>query len=446
MNSDAKETSNANSEKEIFDEYYNSIKESYKSKSSKFNQVLLIWIGFTFIFFLLILFPYYSIQTKNYESITLLKTITKEIDNLQKQIEPYQTAKYGIEYLRQDINRFPTVLRNYIDSFNVASFSAVQQGPATTFSNCDQNTNQTSIIQCNVIEMAKELFIYYNTTLFDQVIASLAKLDSGTQDVIDIISLKNKTNNLQNSFNDILKNTPELSEFYPSKLDVRDQLQTEVDKYWNEYYPLIETQIQKIEPNINKLVNEKNNLIFKLTLLNDTKKQIEKRIEQIEFPFGKLPIGINDSIYLFPIGIAVGFILIVSIISDKFRLRQDLFQYYEKIDHSKRYFNNFNFSKIFPIWLDKLDSSIFNKSIKFTILLLPFIIFLISWYITDNIWTIDNTNNNIDNIMLGDKTLNRYVYQISYLIIFGVFIYGYSKIIYDYKKYNKSRIFNKNLL
>jgi hypothetical protein len=64
--------------------------------------------------------------------------------------------------------------------------------------------------------------------------------------------------------------------------------------------------------------------------LNYTKQQIEKRIDQIEFPFGRLPIGINDSIYLFPIGIAVGFILIVSIISDKFKLRQDLFQFYEK--------------------------------------------------------------------------------------------------------------------
>ena len=62
----------------------------------------------------------------------------------------------------------------------------------------------------------------------------------------------------------------------------------------------------------------------------------------------------------------------------------------------------------------------------------------------DNIWTIDNTNN-IDNIIFGDKTLNRYVYQISYLIILGLFIYGYSKIIYEYKKYNKISISNKNI-
>ena len=241
-----------------------------------------------------------------------------------------------------------------------------------------------------------------------------------------------------------MKNTPELSEFYPSKLGVRDQLQTEVDKYWNEYYPLIEVQIQKIEPDIHKLIYEKNNLTSQLNLLNDTKQQIEKRIDQIEFPFGKLPIGINDSIYLFPIGIAVGFILIVSIMSDQFKLRQDLFQFYEKKDRNKRYYTNFNFSKIFPIWIDQLNSSIFIKSMKFLLLLLPFIVFLISWYMIDNIWTIDNTNN-IDNIIFGDKTLNRYVYQISYLIILGLFIYGYSKIIYEYKKYNKISISNKNI-
>ena len=181
-----------------------------------------------------------------------------------------------------------------------------------------------------------------------------------------------------------------------------------------------------------------------LNLLNDTKQQIEKRIDQIEFPFGRLPIGINDSIYLFPIGIAVGFILIVSIISDKFKLRQELFQFYDMKVHNKLYFNNFNFSKILPIWIDYLDKSMFIKLIKFLVLLLPFIIFLISWHMIDKIWIIDNTNN-IDNIIFGDKTLNRYVYQISYLIIFGLFIYGYSKIIYEYKKYNRVSISNKNI-
>jgi len=445
LNSDTNENSHTNSDKEIFDEYYNSIKESYKTKSSKFNQVLLIWMGFTFVFFLLILFPYYSIQTKNYEATNLLNAVTKEIDSLQEQIKPYQTAKEGIGKLKQDINNFPAVLREYIDSFNDGSFSAIQQGPTVkTFSNCDQITNQTFFIRCNVIEQAKELFVNYNTTLFEQVIASLIKIDKNIQNIMDIPSLKIKTNNLQNSFNDILKNTPELSEFYPSKLGVRDQLQTEVDKYWNEYYPLIEVQIQKIEPDIHKLIYEKNNLTSQLNLLNDTKQQIEKRIDQIEFPFGKLPIGINDSIYLFPIGIAVGFILIVSIMSDQFKLRQDLFQFYEKKDRNKRYYTNFNFSKIFPIWIDQLNSSIFIKSMKFLLLLLPFIVFLISWYMIDNIWTIDNTNN-IDNIIFGDKTLNRYVYQISYLIILGLFIYGYSKIIYEYKKYNKISISNKNI-
>lgn len=76
---------------------------------------------------------------------------------------------------------------------------------------------------------------------------------------------------------------------------------------------------------------------------------------------------------------------------------------------------------------------------KFIILLLPFIVFLISWHMIEDIWTIDN----IDTIIFGDKTLNHYVYQISYLIILGLFIYGYSKIIYQYKKYNKISTFNK---
>jgi hypothetical protein len=65
--------------------------------------------------------------------------------------------------------------------------------------------------------------------------------------------------------------------------------------------------------------------------------------------------------------------------------------------------------------------------------LLPFIVFLISWIIIDNLWKFDNTS--IDNFILGDKFLNRSIYQISYIIILAVFIYGYIKVIKDYKRH-----------
>ncbi len=435
MTSNDEENKTPNNKNEMRDEYFASIREAYKNKSSKFNQVILIWVGFTVIFLFLILLPYYSTQIKNNETANLLDRITKEITSLKEQIKPYETAKGGIENLRQNISEFPSVVREYIDSFGQGEMSVAQQGPITeTFTKCNefQSINESLFKKCNVIEKAKELFNNYNSTLFEQVISPLTKIDSNAQKKIDINTLKSKTNELQNSFNKSLSSTPEISEFYPSKLTLRDQLEREVNNYWNEYAPFIETQIQDIGPGLTRLMNEKENLTNTLKTLNSTKEQIEKRIGDIEFPFGKLPIGINESIYLFPIGIVIGFIFIVLLLSEKFELRQELYQHYRSTDNDKKILNESNLHKILPIWIDNLGS-LRSRFFKFLLLLLPFIIFLISWIIIDNLWKFDSTS--IDNIILGDKFLNRSIYQVSYIIILAIFIYGYIKLIKDYKKH-----------
>lgn len=63
--------------------------------------------------------------------------------------------------------------------------------------------------------------------------------------------------------------------------------------------------------------------------LNDRLKQLEikknetsNRLKEIEFPFGSIPIGINESILFFPVGVSAGFWISASLLGDILLLRK----------------------------------------------------------------------------------------------------------------------------
>jgi hypothetical protein len=71
---------------------------------------------------------------------------------------------------------------------------------------------------------------------------------------------------------------------------------------------------------------------------------------------------------------------------------------------------------------------------KFIIILLPFILSLISWVVIENLWG-NNQFNISDNQIFDDKDFNHNVYRIIYALSFIVFVFGYTQIIKDYKRY-----------
>jgi hypothetical protein len=327
-------------------EYYDSIKQSYKDNEKTFKRNLSILMGFAFIFFILILFPYNSILDKDDKIEKEIENVSINIKNVGEQANPYIKAELGIQNLKAQIDRFPLELKVYIDDLsknllNNGKSNAQHSMPIVeTFPVCSQeNQNDTEYIRCNVVQKSLQLFGQYNKTIFNDVIQSLNSIDKKDYETINITKLKLKTHDLQSSFNNILKDTPEISSFYPSKISVMDQLQSEVVRYWNEYGLLIESKRQAINSTLAELLNTKNNLERNSMQLNNTKEEIEQRISDIEFPFGKIPIGINEAIYIFPISLAIGFIITIYPLHSNLILRKEIFQLYKKTDISQTVYN-----------------------------------------------------------------------------------------------------------
>lgn len=418
-------------------EYHDHIKQSYKDNERAFKRNLSILIGFAFIFFILILFPYNSILDKNDKIEKEIENITKNIQNVEELAKPYVKAESGIQNLKGQIDKFPTVLKEYIDNLSNSGNSMAQQSGTMveTYQACPQeNQNETEYIRCNVVQKSLQLFKNYNETIFNDVIQSLYSIDKKDFETINITKLKSETHDLQYAFNNILVETPEISSFYPSKISVMEQLQTEVDNYWAEYNETIGDEIRMINSTSKELLNEKNILERDSKQLNNTKEEIKQRISDIEFPFGKIPIGINEAIYIFPISLAIGFVIAIYPLHSNLILRKEIFQSYKETDISQTVYNINNIPKVLPIWFDSLSPP-YMQITKLIIMLLPFAVFIISWVVIENLWG-NNQFNITDNPMFYDRDFNHNIYRIVYASSSIVFVYGYVKTIKDYKRHS----------
>ena len=81
---------------------------------------------------------------------------------------------------------------------------------------------------------------------------------------------------------------------------------------------------------------------------------------------------------------------------------------------------------IAPLWLDPSRPE--HKITRFTILLIPFIIFVVASMLIVYSWTSVNMS-------IGGEYTNKYVFGGLYLFTGGLFIYGYLKIVKEYRRY-----------
>ncbi len=172
-------------------------------------------------------------------------------------------------------------------------------------------------------------------------------------------------------------------------------------------------------------------------IANDRAPTIEEiqKIEEVEFPFGKIPIGINELVAIFPLTLAIGFAIYSYLIGDTIRSRKVIHNYYDetnkKLDELKL---NRKVSSIAPLWIDPVN---YNKyiSLNFLIIFIPFVIFIFSLYLIFDSWT-KTDQINMETIFPYNIELYKQFYKCIYIFSFGFFIYGIARIVYEFLTYN----------
>ena len=220
----------------------------------------------------------------------------------------------------------------------------------------------------------------------------------------------------------------------------------------------IQERITKLEEDIHQLTNSIQNEqamlsnelkqnIQDVKQVDDEINQLSQRLEAIETPLGAIPVGLKDSIPIFPFLVAAGYFICINLLNETICLRKTFHILYNKKyevggDGSgkmpikkKITVTPEQIALIVPLWTDPYDSGP-KRVIWFIVLLIPLIVYFISVAL---VW---DSPVNLDGI--GHVTLYDGIYVVLFVALIGSFTKVFLEI-HSYKKDVSTRIANDDL-
>jgi hypothetical protein len=155
-------------------------------------------------------------------------------------------------------------------------------------------------------------------------------------------------------------------------------------------------------------------------------------LENVEFPIGKIPISLKDTIVLFPVALVGGFLSSTQLHVRAIELRKKYHEQKlkEECDENKE-FDIEKVSLVAHPWLDPYDNY-FVKSVKVATLLIPLAGFkasvLVIHYLVPSSPTFAKA--------LGLDVKEVFT-TIIYPVLIGLYAYGIVDLCYNYRKYEK---------
>lgn len=367
-------------------DYIEEIFEQYKDKSRNFEKAFAALLVFVSIFTFFILLPYVTTEIKKAEVTSQIQKITEDNSTINE-------AERGVNILQEEINKGPTILRNFIQSFS----PAVRDRPFeynTSYIQCTEQVDIGSAVKCVVTDQIKN----YSRIIEDNTITPLNTLHNTS--LVNNTTLKTNLNNLIGSFNDTLNEFPGFWQTFSGKVDFYDNftrltilLDPSTDP--NELISVSNESLKEIWDRFEGFfINQKNILNNSWLRQNDTftrligeEEEIVRRINQIQYPFGSLPIGLQ-AVAAFPLILAISFFIILYFLYSAIGIRKEIYHHYRQ-QSAQFMLNDDEISRVAPLWIDPI-TSLKGQIVRFFILLIPFVIFLASSLLVHYVWLISD--------------------------------------------------------
>lgn len=419
----------------IFEEHTGKVYELYQNKSNSFQKTFRLLFSFALLFLFIILIPFISIRFINERIDLRQEQLRIEIEQRQEILNRYQNIQTSLEDFHKILKREPLKLREFILSTPQVDI----QSPTSPQQNLAQQQTQSSLQQTDStpdgISMHERVqikvqrqFEEYNMILRRDVLEPMKSINDESPVVIDMGSIEAGLDTLKNAFVAELAQNSNFWRSFDRKEGFYSTLDEKVQRFWDIHIDVPRRQIQQ---QFDLLKHEKNELDDQLNKMKEQEKQIGARLEQIEFPFGKLPVGLTESIAIFPIILAIGFLVVASQLRESIQLRKSFHQLYQRKDPTKTVLDDQQIALIAPLWIDP-ESSKKQKSARLTILSIPFLIFIISCVLIFYNWSIPGF------FAYADQ-LNWWLYGGLYVLSLAIFVYGYRQIINELRGYSSHR-------
>ncbi|MGI8834576.1 MAG: hypothetical protein ACR2IS_18325, partial [Nitrososphaeraceae archaeon] len=150
--------------------------------------------------------------------------------------------------------------------------------------------------------------------------------------------------------------------------------------------------------------------------------------QRIDITLGKIPLGFNEVIAMFPMLLAIGFLVYSFLLTQVMRLRIELKNKYQsgdpfgitKVDHFISFLGS--------LWIDPLAAKN-EQRLWLTVLFAPFVLlFLVCLYMVIAImFYLDNPFTTSDDLFSAATMINGYIFIVIDILGLAVVVYSYSR-------------------
>jgi hypothetical protein len=330
-----------------------------------------------------------------------------------------QLAKHDISEGIKDIRHDNSNIRNVRQNLTTLLGKVSVQGPID-LRNFVLESGPSGPSEGQIVEKAKNQLDQIIKETKNDVVSPLKSLHNIS--LVNLDTLEAKIDNLSR-----IKDTMEFSDFRTIKAkgitfghisqNIKGTLESTLD--FGNIIKKLDDRMAKLNENL-KVEQEKEN-------------NITSRINQIQFPFGNVPIGLDELISIFPIILAIGTTTCVFTLRDTITLRGGIDKWYQKKmgDNSVKVPNNL--SLIAPIWINPKAPKL-DQIIKFSVLLVPPLIFaLIALYQISFGWSGEDIHKVFT--FPGGRDRNVQIFTALYIIFSMTIAYSYWQCVTEFRRY-----------
>jgi hypothetical protein len=345
---------------DVLKEHVERVFYQYEAHAKSFRSTLFWLLTFTAFFLFLVLFPYLSIQ---HELLVLPERLSRtgaEIKAREGRIDAFRHSHEGFGRLSELIGSGPDELRAFLGSLSrevpmsernapVAQQMAVQQAPQAD--RCAGLIGDERF-GCLVLEHVRGQFDSYRDLLEAEVIGPLLAADGADAPLVDPSRLQEEIDDLEARFGARIAENPTFWRAYQEKGEFFVELEGDIGAFWQDYERLITEQNEVLQREKADLVAAQARLLEDRADMEQLKSELKTRLDAIDTPFGKLPVGLNEAILGFPVLIAIGFLLCMRQLAETARLRRAFAALYRRRDPEGRLLTHQQIALIAPLWLD----------------------------------------------------------------------------------------------
>jgi len=407
---------------------------SYASKLGSLQKSFLLVLGFGLFFFLMILLPYFSLKydTHNLSPVSKIREQISEVfaefenainsihntNNIINQslndtakatgeASSYYRELETFRYLTSQSKSIPDIVMEKLTEIQV--FPQCSKIPITSGNWSTCNFEMKSVEVKPVIDQASIRRNKATNDLASRLNKTILDIDKFTANIRsayvllkpDLKNVKGILSNVTNTLVSIRQNLEGASKGLPvNNLEI------------NSLQPVIlvaslSAASTDLERSKNELQEEKANLQRVWDNIDNSTKKLSSGLEQIETPIvGKLPIGFEEAIATFPIGLSIGFLVCCTFLSQSISLRSSIHNVYKYSDM------DIDIASLAPLWVEPTSTKL-TQITQLIIFSSPFLIFAISVAVIFDIWIAIG-----EDIFRFAPILNRTLYQALYIASF----------------------------